>query len=133
MVRTIRLWSYHTSMVYKIVPYTYGTYHTRMVCTIRVWYVPHAYGIKYAYGTEQQHVISIITGSKYINFINVQLKNLWCVMHKLQESNIFINVQLKNLWYVCIKLMIHVYNSWLSKMVVVKQCNVSLAIGSGYR
>ena len=54
-------------------------------------------------------------------------------MHKLQELNIFINVQLKNLGYVCIKLMIHVYNSWLSKMVVVKQCNVSLAVGSGYR
>ena len=41
--------------------YAYGTYHTRMVipyaygiqnCTIRVWYIPYAYGIKYAYGTE---------------------------------------------------------------------------------
>ena len=54
-------------------------------------------------------------------------------MHKLQELYIFINVQLKNLGYVCIKLMIHVHNNWLSKMVVVKQCNVSLAVGSGYR
>ena len=59
MVRTIRVWSYRTRMVYKIVPYAYGTYHTRMVCTIRVhtirvWYVPYAYGIKYAYGTEHR-------------------------------------------------------------------------------
>ena len=29
--------------------YAYGTYHTRMVYKI----VPYAYGIKYAYGTEQ--------------------------------------------------------------------------------
>ena len=26
-----------------------------MVHTIRVWYVPYEYGIKYAYGTEQYH------------------------------------------------------------------------------
>ena len=38
MVRTIRVWSYRTRMVYKIVLYAYGTYHTRMVCTVRVWY-----------------------------------------------------------------------------------------------
>ena len=38
MVRIIRVWSYRTRMVYKIVPYAYGTYHTRMVCTIRVRY-----------------------------------------------------------------------------------------------
>ena len=50
MVRTIRVWSYRTRTVYKIVPYAYGTVHT-----IRVWYVPYAYGIKYAYGTEQRH------------------------------------------------------------------------------
>ena len=32
-------------------------YHTRtrMVCTIRVWYIPYAYGTKYAYGIEQCH------------------------------------------------------------------------------
>ena len=41
MVRTIRVWSYRTRMVYKIVPYAYGR-----LCTI------YAYGIKYAYGTE---------------------------------------------------------------------------------
>ena len=29
---------HYTRMVYKIVPYAYGTYHTRMVCTICVWY-----------------------------------------------------------------------------------------------
>ena len=52
MVRTIHVWSYRTRMVYKIVPYAYGTYDTRMVHTIRVWYVPYAYGIKCAYGTE---------------------------------------------------------------------------------
>ena len=28
---TVRVWSYRTRMVYKIVPYAYGTYHTRMV------------------------------------------------------------------------------------------------------
>ena len=38
MVRTIRVWSYRTRMVYKIVPYAYSTYHTCMVCTIRVRY-----------------------------------------------------------------------------------------------
>ena len=39
MVRTICVWSYRMRMVYKIVPYAYGTYHTRMpVCTIHVWY-----------------------------------------------------------------------------------------------
>ena len=56
--------------------YAYGTYHTRIVipyaygiqnCTIRVWYIPYAYGmyrtyaygIKYAYGTEQRHYVAI--------------------------------------------------------------------------
>ena len=39
MVRIIRVW---------YVSYAYGTYHTRMVYKI----VPYAYGIKYAYGTE---------------------------------------------------------------------------------
>ena len=43
MVRTIRVWSYRTRMVYKIVPYAYGTYHTRMVCTVRVWYKIHVW------------------------------------------------------------------------------------------
>ena len=40
MVRTIRVWSYRTRMVYKIIPYAYGTYH-----------------IKYAYGTEHHHYV----------------------------------------------------------------------------
>ena len=31
-----------------------------MVRTIRVWYVPYAYGIKYTYGTEHSY-IKIIT------------------------------------------------------------------------
>ena len=30
-------------------------YHTRIVHTIRVLYIPYAYGIKYVYGTEQLH------------------------------------------------------------------------------
>ena len=30
-------------------------YHTCMVHTIRTWYVPYAYGIKYAYGTEHYY------------------------------------------------------------------------------
>ena len=38
MVRTIRVCPYRTRMVRKIIPYAYGMYHTRMVCTIRVWY-----------------------------------------------------------------------------------------------
>ena len=50
-----------TCYLHVIQLYAYGTYHTRMVipyaygiqnCTIRVRYVPYAYGIKYAYGTE---------------------------------------------------------------------------------
>ena len=46
MVRTIRVWSYRMRMVYKIVPYAYGTY--------RIWYVPYAYGINTRiHGTEQ--------------------------------------------------------------------------------
>ena len=49
MVPITRVWSYRTRMVYKIVPYTYGTYHTHMVCTIRVrykirvWYRTHVH------------------------------------------------------------------------------------------
>ena len=50
MVLTIRIWSYRTRMVYKIVPYAYGTYAYGM-------YIPYAYGIKYAYGTEHVHVL----------------------------------------------------------------------------
>ena len=34
--------------------YAYGTYHTRMVYKI----VPYVYGIKYAYGTEQHQAIT---------------------------------------------------------------------------
>ena len=41
MVRTIRVWSYRI--------YAYGIQN----CTIRVRNIPYAYGIKYAYGTEQ--------------------------------------------------------------------------------
>ena len=49
--------------------YAYGTYHTRMVipyaygiqnCTIRVRYIPYAYGTKYAYGTEHSYVYTYI-------------------------------------------------------------------------
>ena len=32
------------------------TYHTRMVRTVRVRYVPYAYGMKYAYGTQHTHM-----------------------------------------------------------------------------
>ena len=42
MVCTIRVWPYCTRMVYKIVPYAYGTYHTRM---------------NYAYGTEHKQLV----------------------------------------------------------------------------
>ena len=46
-----------------ILPYAYGTiihtirvwlYHMR----IRVWYIPYAYGTKYAYGIEQKYLNS---------------------------------------------------------------------------
>ena len=33
------------------------TYHTRMVHTIRVQYVPYAYGMKYAYGTQHTYIV----------------------------------------------------------------------------
>ena len=43
-------------------PYTYG--HTVHVwytnCTIRKWYIPYAYGIKYAYGTEHLKYIRVV-------------------------------------------------------------------------
>ena len=49
--RIVSLYAYgHTVRVW----YT-KLYHTRTVRTIRVWYVPYAYGIKYAYGTEHRH------------------------------------------------------------------------------
>ena len=63
--------------------YAYGTYHTRMIipyaygiqnCTIRVWYVPYAYGIKYAYGTEHGYVNCLGSkkfGSKYATVAKV--------------------------------------------------------------
>ena len=35
------------------------SYRTRMVRTVRVRYVPYAYGMKYAYGTQQLHGIPI--------------------------------------------------------------------------
>ena len=55
-VAQIRVWYDHTRMVREIVPYAYGTYRTRMVCTVRVWYVPYANGTKYAYGTQHAHL-----------------------------------------------------------------------------
>ena len=33
------------------IPYAYGTENR----TVRVWYVPYAYGTKYAYGIEHNH------------------------------------------------------------------------------
>ena len=49
IVIRVRVWSYRTRTIYKIVPYVW--YIPYAVHTIRVWYVPYAYGIKYAYGT----------------------------------------------------------------------------------
>ena len=57
-MKHIRIRYNHTRMVQKIIPYAYGTYRTRTVCTIRVWYEPYAYGMKYAYGTQQSHAIA---------------------------------------------------------------------------
>ena len=38
MWNSIRIRYNHTCMVQKNIPYAYGTYRTRTVCTIRVWY-----------------------------------------------------------------------------------------------
>ena len=46
---TIRVWyrkTYHTRIKKN---------NTRMVRTVRIRYVPYAYGMKYAYGTQQYH------------------------------------------------------------------------------
>ena len=37
------------------------TYHTRMERTVRVRYVPYAYGMKYAYGTQQAYSSHYLT------------------------------------------------------------------------
>ena len=50
MVRTIRVCLYRIRVWYG------KSYRTRMVCTIRVWYIPYAYGTKYAYGIEHKHL-----------------------------------------------------------------------------
>ena len=55
MVRTIRVCLYRMCTVRKIVLYAYG------ICTIRVWYIPYAYGTKYAYGIEQRDQLEEIT------------------------------------------------------------------------
>ena len=53
--------SYYTRMVQ---PYAYGIHHTRiaqifhrthMTYTVRIWYVPYAYGTIYVCGTEHQN------------------------------------------------------------------------------
>ena len=36
------------------------TYHTRMVRTVRVRYVPYAYGMKHAYGTQQYYCTKLV-------------------------------------------------------------------------
>ena len=41
----------------------------RMVYTVRVWYIPYAYGIKYAYGIE--HVLNNQT-LRYVGKVNEQ-------------------------------------------------------------
>jgi len=43
--------SNHTHMVQYFIPYAYSMYHTGMV-----WYVPYAYGTKYAYGIDHYHI-----------------------------------------------------------------------------
>ena len=53
MVRTVRVWYNRTRIVHTIRVRYKISYHTRTVCTIRVWYVPYAYGTIYAYGIEQ--------------------------------------------------------------------------------
>jgi len=53
MVRTVRVWYNRTRIVQTIRVRYKISYHTRTVCTIRVWYVPYAYGTIYAYGIEQ--------------------------------------------------------------------------------
>ena len=41
------------------IPYAYGTENR----TVRVWYIPYAYGTKYAYGIEQLHNVGFFVVS----------------------------------------------------------------------
>ena len=59
----------YTRMVYKIVSYAYGTY------------IPYAYGIKYAYGTEHLHVGVI----KILMHISSKLCHVLQCMHAVQD------------------------------------------------
>ena len=36
------------------------TYYTRIVRTVRVRYVPYAYGMKYAYGTQHSYIVGLL-------------------------------------------------------------------------
>ena len=72
----IASYSAHDTYRTRIVqPYAYSTYHTCMrmvqnfipyaytVRTIRMWYVPYAYGTIYTYGIEQYY---LVTGNHHI-------------------------------------------------------------------
>ena len=63
--------------------YAYGTYHTRMVYKI----VPYAYGIKYAYGTEHQHQLEFLRESN-----EVVRRDEFYDHHVLQHSIIHTNL-----------------------------------------
>ena len=61
----------------------------RMVHTIplRIWYVPYAYGIKYAYGTEQLHKTIICAPYGFIirSTLQVTIVHTMNIFHKRQK------------------------------------------------
>ena len=49
-----------TTRVCMSIPYAYGTENR----TVRVWYIPYAYGTKYAYGIEHKYCYQCSGGSR---------------------------------------------------------------------
>ena len=63
-----------------------------MVYTIRVWYIPYAYGIKYAYGIEQPYYRGLVMincnlygGMNYL--FNLELNLYSCVSISISNSS----------------------------------------------
>ena len=58
-------------MVQIAIPYAYGC----TICVyIRVWYVPYAYGMKYAYDTQQLHLRTLRRENRYYTLAGVLQK-----------------------------------------------------------
>ena len=64
------------------------TYHTRMVRTVRVRYVPYAYGMKYAYGTQhfQKHFCSVVLVTIETLSVRYYVARLDTVLEAKKES-----------------------------------------------